>query len=79
MAGLHVPLSNASPTPLRTTAHDSGSGWIATPSLYGSYIRDSLPVYPGAHFFNTSLRGSCVVKKCLPRATLRWTALRDIS
>jgi Asp-tRNA(Asn)/Glu-tRNA(Gln) amidotransferase A subunit family amidase len=29
-------------------AHDSGSGWIATPFLYGSCIRDSLPVYPGA-------------------------------
>jgi len=25
-----------------------GPGWLATPSLYESFVRDSLPVYPGA-------------------------------
>jgi hypothetical protein len=30
-------------------AHDSGSVWVAGPSPYGSFIRTSTPVYPGAH------------------------------
>ena len=38
----------ASPVALRSPAPDSGSGWCATPFLYGSFIRDSMPVYPGA-------------------------------
>jgi len=38
----------ASPVALRPLAHDSGSGWFATPFLCGSFIRDSEPVYPGA-------------------------------
>ena len=38
----------ASPVALRSPAPDSGSGWCATPYLYGSFIRDSMPVYPGA-------------------------------
>jgi hypothetical protein len=42
---------NASPASLRLPTHDSGSGWIATPFLCGSYIRDSRPVYPGARGF----------------------------
>jgi hypothetical protein len=33
---------------LRLPAHDSRSGWFATPYLCDSYIRDSAPVYPGA-------------------------------
>jgi len=39
---------NASRPVLRLTTHDSGSGWLATPFLYGSFIHDSTPVYPGA-------------------------------
>ena len=39
---------SASPVALRQLAHDSGSGWFATPFLCGSFIRDSEPVYPGA-------------------------------
>ena len=39
---------NASMAPSRATTHDSGSGWIATPFLYDSRIRNSTPVYPGA-------------------------------
>jgi hypothetical protein len=35
---------NASPAPSRLLAHDSGSGWIASPSLSGSFILDSKPV-----------------------------------
>src|ERR1051325_6661254 len=33
---------------LRSTTHDSGPGWIATPFLYDSFIHYSTPVYPGA-------------------------------
>jgi hypothetical protein len=33
---------------LRLATHDSGTGWLATPFLYGSLIHDSKPVYPGA-------------------------------
>ena len=35
---------NASPLPLPTTTHDSGSVWIATPSPYDSFIRNTSPV-----------------------------------
>jgi len=30
-------------------AHDSGAVWVAGPALYGSFIRTSTLVYPGAH------------------------------
>jgi hypothetical protein len=40
---------NASVVALRPATHDSGSGWIASPSLCDSCIHDSAPVYPGAH------------------------------
>jgi len=43
-----MPLSNASSATLRPPSHGSGPGWFATPSLYDSFIRDSMPVYPGA-------------------------------
>jgi len=39
---------NASRVALRLPAHDSGPGWLATPYLYDSFIRDFTPVYPGA-------------------------------
>ena len=39
---------NASPLPLRETAHDSGPSWVADPSTYDSFIRNTSPVYPGA-------------------------------
>ena len=39
---------NASRPISRLATHDSGSGWLAMPFLYGSYIHDSMPVYPGA-------------------------------
>ena len=35
---------NASPAALRPPPHDSGSGWLAGPSPYDSFIRYSLPV-----------------------------------
>src|SRR4030095_11053898 len=47
---------HASPTSLRTQAHDSGPKWCAAPFLCGSLIRYSLPVYPGAfldHLFGS--------------------------
>ena len=40
--------ANASPVTLRPPAHDGGSSWFAGPCLYGSFIRYSTPVYPGA-------------------------------
>ena len=39
---------NASMAALRLAAHDSGSGWLAMPFLYDSFIHNSTPVYPGA-------------------------------
>ncbi|MGA9056271.1 MAG: hypothetical protein WB763_07130, partial [Terriglobia bacterium] len=32
----------------RPPSHGWGPGWLAMPSLYDSFIRDSKPVYPGA-------------------------------
>jgi len=40
---------NASMVASRLATHDSGSGWLATPFLYDSFIHYSTPVYPGAH------------------------------
>ncbi len=39
---------NASPRASPLPAHDSGPERVATPSQYGSLIRNSMPVYPGA-------------------------------
>ena len=39
---------NASRAALRLPAHDSGSGWFATPFLRDSFIHNSTPIYPGA-------------------------------
>ena len=39
---------NASPAMSPSPAHDSRSAWFATPSLWGSFIPNSPPVYPGA-------------------------------
>jgi hypothetical protein len=39
---------NASMAALRLAMHDSGSGWLARPFLYDSFIHNSTPVYPGA-------------------------------
>ena len=50
---------NASPAMSPSPAHDSRSAWFATPSLWGSFIPNSPPVYPGAFgrslFFSTAL------------------------
>ncbi len=43
-----MPLSNASSATSRPPSHGWGPGWLAMPSLYDSFIRDSKPVYPGA-------------------------------
>ena len=45
---LQIPLSNASSAASRPPSHGSGPGWLATPSPYDSFIRYSMPVYPGA-------------------------------
>jgi hypothetical protein len=39
---------NASRLALRPSSHDSRSVWFALPLLYDSFIRNNLPVYPGA-------------------------------
>jgi hypothetical protein len=39
---------NASPSPSRATAHDSGPVWVATPLPYDSFIHDISPVLTGA-------------------------------
>jgi len=39
---------NASPSSLRTKAHDSEPVWIATPSLYETFIHNTLPAFTGA-------------------------------
>ena len=38
---------NTSRTALQLAAHDSGSSWVATPSMQDSFILSFLPVYPG--------------------------------
>src|SRR6266568_1053706 len=45
---LHIPLSNASSASLPPHSHGSGPEWLAITSLYDSFIRYSMPVYPGA-------------------------------
>ena len=39
---------NASAAPLRARPHDSGSSWVASPSMRGFFLRYVMPVYPGA-------------------------------
>jgi hypothetical protein len=39
---------NASDTPLQACPHDSGSSWVASPSMRGFFLRYTMPVYPGA-------------------------------
>ncbi len=43
-----LPPVNASPASSRVPTHDSGPSWGASPSMYDSFIRYSMPVYPGA-------------------------------
>jgi len=38
---------NTSRPALQLPAHDSGSSWIATPSMWDSFILSFSPVYPG--------------------------------
>ena len=47
LVGLLPPV-NALPAASQPPTHDSGSAWLAKPSLQGSYIPNSLPVDPGA-------------------------------
>jgi hypothetical protein len=45
---LHRPLSDASSAASRPPSHGSEPEWFAIPSLYDSFIRYFMPVYPGA-------------------------------
>ncbi len=40
--------ANASRSASQLAAHGAGSGWLAMPFLYDSFIHYSTPVYPGA-------------------------------
>jgi len=40
--------TNASAATSRSPPHSSGPGWFARPFPYDSFIRNSMPVYPGA-------------------------------
>ncbi len=51
-----LPSVYASNVASRRRPQDSRSRWFATPSLWGSFIPDSLPVYPGAHNFLLAIR-----------------------
>ncbi len=42
-------------------AYDSGPVWVAGPSPYGSFIRTSTPVYPGAHPNISSIQTSTMI------------------
>src|SRR5262249_59848191 len=44
IACLHVPLANASTTPLRPPPHGSGPPWLARPSVYSCLISSFIPV-----------------------------------
>ena len=54
---------NASPSPLRTNLHDSEPVWVATPSLYETFIHNTLPAFTGAlnleppYYLTTSISG----------------------
>src|SRR5438034_1229156 len=50
---------------LRLPSHGSGPGWFAIPSLYDSFIRYSMPVYPGA--IQTIGFGRLLVFRAKPR------------
>src|SRR5258706_8805066 len=52
---------NASRAASRLPAHDSGPVWVAGPSPYGSFIRTSTPVYPGAHLNISSIKTSTMI------------------
>jgi hypothetical protein len=45
---LRFPLSHPSSAASRPPSQGWGPGWLATPSLYDSFIRDCMLVYPGA-------------------------------
>ena len=65
---------NASPAVLPSPAHDSGPRWIATPFLCGSFIRYSMPVYPGAFPDPVILLVVQRAARNLPRPGHRWEA-----
>lgn len=46
---------NASRAALQLPAHDSGPGWLATPCLYDSCIRDFTPFIPARRSFRLLL------------------------
>src|SRR5207249_6628232 len=88
LASLHTPPTcapvNASCPASRLTTHDSGSVWLARPSPYGSFIRTSTPVYPGAPIHSAALssdptgwRGvlEYIPPRMLPLSEPRWPPL----
>ena len=59
---------NASLAPLPTKVHDSEPVWIATPSLYETFIHNTLPAFTGASKrFERLELGSSYVRKAMER------------
>ena len=48
---------NASPSPLPTKMHDSEPVWVASPSLYETFIHNTLPAFTGARRGRNRPRG----------------------
>ena len=61
--------ADASPASLRVPTHGLGSPWVASPSAYGSFIRSSMPVYPGALSPHAPLIHSHLHRRCRDRST----------
>jgi hypothetical protein len=55
---------NASRGALRLHAHDTRPGWLARPYLYGSFIRDFTPAYPGALQLGSKTRPHSASPNC---------------
>src|ERR1043165_7239086 len=66
---------NASMATLRSTTHDSGPGWFATPFLYDSFIHYSTPVYPGARH---GLLGGEIIRDLNETTSLRRRPVEQI-
>src|SRR5262245_26321394 len=71
IAGLRVPLSNASGTTSRSSPHDSGSSWVASPSKCEFLLRYTMPVYPGASPGQSRAAPGPRPSSCISRRTPR--------
>ena len=75
MAGLRVPLSTLHPSCYHDRHIDSGSGRVASPFTYGSFIRYSLPVLTGASLSSVFCLPTSSFPSPCGRARLIYTVL----